>query len=63
MVKDAEKFADEDKKKREAVDVKNQVCYFSYQYRCWCGFYPYKHMGIGSLVVFAVPLWHETSCT
>jgi hypothetical protein len=25
MVKDAEKFADEDKKKREAVDVKNQV--------------------------------------
>ncbi len=27
MVKDAEKFADEDKKKREAVDVKNQVCF------------------------------------
>ncbi len=25
MVKDAEKFAEEDKKKREAVDVKNQV--------------------------------------
>ena len=25
MVKDAEQFADEDKKRREAVDVKNQV--------------------------------------
>lgn len=27
MVKDAEQFADEDKKRREAVDVKNQVCH------------------------------------
>ena len=26
MVKDAEQYADEDKKQREAVDVKNQVC-------------------------------------
>jgi molecular chaperone DnaK len=27
MVKEAEKFANEDKKRREAVDTKNQVCY------------------------------------
>ena len=27
MVKDAEQYADEDKKRREAVDVKNQACY------------------------------------
>ena len=27
MVKDAEQYADEDKKRREAVDVKNQVCH------------------------------------
>ena len=27
MVKDAEQYADEDKKQREAVDVKNQVSY------------------------------------
>ena len=26
MVKDAEKFADEDKTRRDAVDTKNQVC-------------------------------------
>ncbi|KAK9909528.1 hypothetical protein WJX75_003699 [Coccomyxa subellipsoidea] len=31
MVKDAEKFADEDKKKREAVDVKNQADSLIYQ--------------------------------
>ena len=27
MVKDAEQYADEDKKRREAVDTKNQVCH------------------------------------
>ena len=29
MVKDAEQYADEDKKQREAVDVKNQVSFQS----------------------------------
>ncbi len=30
MVKDAEQYADEDKKRREAVDTKNQVCHPGY---------------------------------
>ena len=30
MVKDAEQYADEDKKRREAVDTKNQVCHLGY---------------------------------
>ena len=34
MVKDAEQYADEDKKQREAVDVKNQV--ISPDHSVWC---------------------------